>query len=91
MADNTPQLPGFIQRFLAIQPGGVSHAGGLMACMIGVLAACAWMLGGISMMISAGIAVALMLVLSPMISPEILMKMLRASPLSGKIIPPSMK
>jgi heat shock protein HtpX len=87
MADNTPQLPDFMQRFLAIQPGGVSHAGGLLACMIGVLAACAWMLGGVSMMISAGIAVALMLALSPMISPDVLMKILRASPLSGEDYP----
>lgn len=58
-----------------------------MACMIGVLAACAWMLGGISMIISAGIAVALMLAISPMISPEVLMKMLRANPLSGEDYP----
>ncbi|RCK49462.1 M48 family metalloprotease [Thalassospira profundimaris] len=84
MSDDTPQLPDFIQRFLAIQPGGMSHAGTLMACMIGVLAACAWMLGGLSMMISAGIAVAMMLALTPMISPDILMKILRASPLPAK-------
>lgn len=82
MADNAPQLPGFVQRFLAIQPGGASHAGGLMVCMIGVLTACAWMLGGFSMVFSASIAVALMLALSPMISPDVLMKMLRARPLS---------
>jgi heat shock protein HtpX len=84
MTDRNPQRPAFIQRFLAIEPGGVSHAGGLMACMTGVLAACAWMLGGISMVISAGIAVVLMLALTPMISPEILMKILRARPLLAR-------
>ena len=87
MTNETPQLPDVIQRFLAIEPGSTSHAGTLMVCMIGVLAACAWMLGGFSMMISAGIAVSLMLFLTPMISPEILMKMLRANPLRPKDYP----
>lgn len=87
MPDQNQQLPDFIARFLALEPGGVSHAGALMACMIGVLAACAWMLGGFSMMISAGIAVAMMLTLTPMISPDILMKLLRARPLPARDYP----
>jgi heat shock protein HtpX len=87
MSDPSPQLPGFIQRFLALQPGGVSHAGSLLVCMIGVLGACAWMLGGFSMIFSAAIAVALMLALTPMISPDFLMKVLRAYPLSPEDYP----
>ncbi|MBX2831980.1 MAG: M48 family metalloprotease [Rhodospirillales bacterium] len=87
MQEENPQIPAFIQRFLAIQPGGISHAGTLLACMVGVLAACAWMLGGIQMTISAGIAVSLMLVLTPIVSPDFLMKLLRASPLSADDYP----
>jgi|GEM_PF-883544 len=85
--NNQSDLPGFLQRFLAISPGGASHTFPLMACMAGVLAACAWMLGGLSMAISAAIAVALMLMLAPMVSPEILMKLLRARPLDSGSFP----
>jgi heat shock protein HtpX len=78
--ENSP-LPAFIQRFLAIHPGGASHAGALLICMIGVLAGCAWMLGGFTMIVSAALAVAMMLLFSPMVSPEFVMKLLRAKPL----------
>ncbi|MCC9620866.1 M48 family metalloprotease [Thalassospira sp. MA62] len=81
MSDNTPKFPAFLQRFLAVEAGGASHAGALLACMVGVLLTCAWMLGGISMIISVVIAMVLMLVLTPMISPDVLMKMLRARPI----------
>lgn len=81
MENEKPNLPVFLQQFLAISPGGVSHTVPLMACMAGVLATCAWMLGGVSMAISAAIAVALMLAVAPMISPDVLMKLLRARPL----------
>ena len=87
MENEPSSLPVFLQRFLAISPGGNSHTFPLMACMAGVLATCAWMLGGLSMAISAAIAVALMLVLAPMISPEVLMKLLRARPLDAASFP----
>ncbi|MFH1806493.1 MAG: M48 family metalloprotease [Pseudomonadota bacterium] len=75
------QLSGFLQRFLALSPGSISHTIPLLACMTGTLVGCAWLLGGMSMMISALLAVLLMLGLSPMISPQFLMKLLRARPL----------
>lgn len=84
--ENTP-LPVFVQRFLAIQPGSASHTGSLLVCMIGVLAACAWMLGGFSMLVSAGLAVSLMLFLTPMISADVLMRLLRARPLDITAFP----
>lgn len=87
MTQQNAPIPAFVQRFLAIQPGGMSHAGALLACMIGVLAGCAWMLGGLTMIISAAMAVALMLAITPMMSPDVVMKLLGAKPLDPKAFP----
>jgi heat shock protein HtpX len=74
------RLTSGLARFLAILPGTTSHTVPLLVCMGGVLLACAWLLGGVGMVVSALIAVVLMLMLSPMMSPEFLMRLLRAKP-----------
>lgn len=81
------QIPSSILQFLALRAGSTTHTSGLLACMAAVLSICAWLLGGPVMMMSALFAVMLLLLLSPMISSEMIMKLLRASELPKKDYP----
>ena len=80
-------LSNSVQRFLALRPGGVTHTVGLMASMAGVLVVCAWIFGGPMMTVSAFFAIALMVVLGPMVPSDVIMKLLRAKPMAAQSYP----
>ncbi|AUG54280.1 M48 family metalloprotease [Thalassospira marina] len=81
------EIPPSILRFLALRAGGATHTSGLLACMAGVLSICAWLLGGPVMMISAFFAITLLLLLGPMVSSDMIMKLLRATELPRQNYP----